>query len=77
MALVDSCESLEDKLDVLTSIGLASDLDEVFKICEEIRNELCTEEGATKREDILSSKDQVQYVVDYGNEEPNEVDGRE
>lgn len=70
-------KSLESKLDMLTAIGITSNNDEVFKVCEEIRNELCNEEGETKREDILSSKDQVQYVVDTGNEEPNEVDGGE
>ena len=70
-------KGLEAKLDILTAIGITSESDEVFKTCEEIRNELCTEEGKTQREDILSSKDQVQYVVDYGNEESNEVDGGE
>ena len=69
--------TLEAKLDMLTAIGITSNNDEVFKTCEGIRNELCIKEGTTKREDILSCKDQVQYIVDYGNEESNEVDGRE
>ena len=40
LAIVDREVGLENKLDMLTAIGTTSTNDEVFRICEEIRNEL-------------------------------------
>ena len=67
----------EAKLDMLTAIGITTQNGEVFKVCEEIRNELCSDEKTQGREDLLLDKDSIQYVEDTGNEESNEVDGRE
>ena len=67
--IIEACDDPESKLDVLTTIGVNSSVNELFIACEEVRNDLCCEEGETKRDNILSSKDKVQFCMDSGNEE--------
>jgi hypothetical protein len=45
-AIISLEESLEDKLDMLTSIGITTRNEDTFKTCEEIRTILCDEDEA-------------------------------
>ena len=42
-------ESLEDALDILTAIGITTSNDELFKLTEEVRNELVCEEKVQEK----------------------------
>lgn len=67
--LVNDEKSLDAKLGLLTEIGLATENEETFKICEEFRNRICAEEveksGSNelsviyKRDTEGSSRDEV------------------
>jgi hypothetical protein len=46
-ALIDAEKDLECKFDLLTSIGLDSTNPEIFKACEEVRNDLPDNEPLT------------------------------
>jgi len=51
LTLIEGCE-IDDKLDILTSIGLGTKCDKLFKTTEEIRTELCDEEDAKNKESV-------------------------
>lgn len=78
MKLLSLESSLENKLDLLTAIGITSTCEEVFGTCEEIRNEIVPDdpESTPKREDLLSgSKTHRISERDSGNEGADEVHG--
>lgn len=54
MTLITYEESLNDKLDMLTSIEICTRNPQVSSACAEIRNSLCGEEVETGREHHLS-----------------------
>jgi hypothetical protein len=66
LKIVHSEELLLDKHEMLTAIGLASTNDFVFKICEEIRNELpdCPTQIQIERDVLLRDSNKIQFVTD-------------
>lgn len=51
--LINDEKSLDAKLGLLTEIGLATENEETFKICEDFRNCLCVEKVEKSRQDEL------------------------
>lgn len=76
--LINDEPTLENKLDLLTEIGLTASNKETFAICEKFRNKLCDEEVQKGREDLLPSpKTQRIYKVNPRKEKSHEVDDGE
>lgn len=58
LQLVQLEDTLEAKLDLLTAIGITSTNEEIFKACEEVRNEIvpediCGKEIQIERNELL------------------------
>jgi len=47
LILIEGCD-IEDKCDILTSIGLGTKCEKLFNITEEIRSEICSQEDEEK-----------------------------
>lgn len=79
-ALISLEDTLEKKHEILTAIGLATTSEELFRACEEVRNELpdCPTQIQIEREDLLRGRS-VAYITedDYGKEKSNELLGDE
>lgn len=76
--LLQDEDTLENKLNLLTEIGLTATSNGTFAICEKLRNQLCDKEISPGREDILrDSKTHGHYYSDSGNEEVTEMDGEQ
>lgn len=67
--ILQSEETLEDKLDLLTAISITAKNDEVFRASEEIRNELCAGIKKEKRANaVLDLKEERETDSEVQNE---------
>jgi len=75
MLLIDLEKTLENKCDLLSSIGIGSTNEEVFYECEQIRNEIVpdVEEVARKGDDILPGRNKRRNINSSGLQKPNEL----
>ena len=76
LLMLEKCK--ETRLDLLTAIGITTTNDEMFKICEEIRNELVSDkEGEKEGIDLLHCNKHCDHCSNRGIVECDEVDGGE
>lgn len=65
----------EDKLDLLTNVGLSTKNKELFKLTESIRSKLCDQEMEESRTELLSGqKAERIHKRDMRKDQANEMD---
>jgi hypothetical protein len=73
--LIDQEKTLEYKLDLLTAIGTASTSEEVFRVCEEIRDQIVPDQIQESREQLLRGSNLIGVEDDKDEKSFNEMDG--
>ena len=73
--IINQEPNLENKLDLLTAIGISTTSEDVFRSCEQIRNEICPETIQESREELLRGSNVIGIEDNTNEERINEVDG--
>ena len=73
--IINQEPNLENKLDLLTAIGISTTSEDVFRSCEQIRNEICPETIQESREELLRGSNVIGIEDSTNEERINEVDG--
>lgn len=71
--LIDSCNDTESKLDLLTTISITTDNDEIFKASEEVRNGFTDSGKEVEREKLANDLLVIKQRASSGNEESDEI----
>ena len=73
--IINQEPNLENKLDLLTAIGISTTSEDVFRSCEQIRNEICPETIQESREELLRGSNVIGIEDNTNEERINEVYG--
>lgn len=75
MHLINQEPDLESKLDLLTTISITTTSEDVFRSCEQIRNEICPETIQESRQELLRGSNVIGIEDNTNEERINKVDG--
>jgi hypothetical protein len=78
LALINLEPNMETKMDLLTTIGITTNNDELFKACEEVRNEIAPDNNGSEkiqieRINLLRCNGRIEDNSNSGNEESKET----